>query len=132
MSDADTLYQYRLEQARTTLAEAERMLSEAFSSRSIINRAYYAMFYMVLALLLKTGTVASSSKHTGILSIFDREFILSGKVNRENSRLLHRMFDRRLELDYKDYAEPSMSDAHEGVANARAFVEALTAFVSKP
>jgi len=125
MNDAETLYSYRLEQAQTTLAEAERMLAEGFSPRSVTNRAYYAMFYMVLALFLKAGVVASSSKHSGVLSIFDKHFILSGKIDRQHSRILHRMFDKRLEFDYKDYVEPVAAEAAESVANARAFVKAL-------
>jgi len=129
MTDAETLYRYRLEQAQTTLAEAERMLAEGFSPRSVINRAYYAMFYMVLALFLKRGVAVESSKHTGVLSIFDRQFILAGEIDRRHSRTLHRMFDKRLELDYKDCAEPGPTEAREGVENARAFVETLQAYV---
>jgi uncharacterized protein (UPF0332 family) len=86
------------------------------------------MFYMVLALFLKRGVTATSSKHTGVLSIFDRHFVLSDKIDRRHSRTLHRMFDKRLELDYKDCAEPGATEAREGVEDARAFVEALQAF----
>lgn len=54
MTDSEALYSYRLKQAEETLAEAEKMLAEEFSPRSIINRAYYAMYYVLLALFIKT------------------------------------------------------------------------------
>ena len=96
MSDSDMLFGYRLEQAQTTIAEAERMLAEGFSARSVVNRCYYAMFYMILALFLKTRITVTTSKHAGVISTFDREFIITGRIAREQSRALHRMFDKRL------------------------------------
>jgi uncharacterized protein (UPF0332 family) len=53
MTDKEALFTYRLKQAEETLLDAERMLQGSFSSRSITNRAYYSMFYAVLALFLK-------------------------------------------------------------------------------
>jgi len=67
-----TLIKYRLDQSYETLKESEILLKKnAF--RGAINRAYYAMFYSVLALLSvkKLGT----SKHSGAISLFDKEFV---------------------------------------------------------
>jgi uncharacterized protein (UPF0332 family) len=44
------LLRYRIEQAHETLREAEILLNES-ALRGTINRAYYAMFYALLALL---------------------------------------------------------------------------------
>ena len=44
------LVRYRLEQASETLAEAV-LLRDAGAFRGAINRAYYAMFYVLLGLL---------------------------------------------------------------------------------
>jgi uncharacterized protein (UPF0332 family) len=43
------LIQYRLNQAGEMLEAAHLLLSSRISPRSIINRAYYAMFYAALA-----------------------------------------------------------------------------------
>jgi len=42
------LINYRIEQAEQSIKDAEILLKEGGSPGSIINRAYYAMFYMVL------------------------------------------------------------------------------------
>ena len=83
---------YRIEQAHETLREAEILLNES-ALRGAINRAYYAMFYALLALLAtkQLGT----SKHSGALALFDREFVKAGVFPRELSRSLHLAFDRR-------------------------------------
>lgn len=125
MSDRETLFLYRREQAFTTLAEAGKMCELGFSSRTIVNRAYYSMFYMVLALFLKKEIAIATAKHSGIMSMFDKEFVLPGILDRNLSKSLHRMFDRRMEYDYKDYADPSMDDAREAVGSARIFIDAL-------
>ena len=79
MTDKETLVAYRFKQAEETLLDAERMLQGGISPRSITNRAYYSMFYIVLALFLKTDINIKTSKHTGVISIFDKEFILTGR-----------------------------------------------------
>lgn len=93
MTDIESLFFYRIKQAEETLADAVRMHQEGnFSPRSITNRAYYAMFYSVLALFLKTGVDIRTSKHTGVISLFDKEFIKTGKIDKHYSARLHKMF----------------------------------------
>lgn len=67
------LSRYRIKQAEESLDEAKFLLTGKKSGRSVINRVYYAMFYAVLALLVYEQY--SSSKHSGVLSYFNRRFI---------------------------------------------------------
>lgn len=73
------LLTYRLEQADETLREANILLS-AGALRGAVNRAYYAMFYAALALLATRQL--GSSKHSGVLALFDREFVKPGAMPR--------------------------------------------------
>lgn len=68
LEQLEDLLRYRMEQAHETLREGEILLGEA-ALRGTINRAYYAMFYALLALLAmkQLGT----SKHSSALSLFD-------------------------------------------------------------
>ena len=69
MTDADkiqALIQYRLEQADEALVAAELSLNNGLH-RSTVNRAYYSMFYSVLALL--ASGQAETSKHSGHLAV---------------------------------------------------------------
>jgi uncharacterized protein (UPF0332 family) len=65
----DDLIQYRINRAFETLREAETMIEYLFWNVSV-NRAYYACFYAVSALLLKKGV--DSFTHKGL-----RQIILS-------------------------------------------------------
>jgi len=62
------LAQYRISQAEESLEEARFLLQGMKSARSVINRAYYGMFYAILALLVYEPY--SSSKHSGVLNYF--------------------------------------------------------------
>lgn len=72
--EINSLIKYRLEEAKTALEDAKFLLEGNRSPQSIVNRAYYAMFYAAIALLQKIGRVPS--KHTGVISLFDTEFVL--------------------------------------------------------
>ncbi|MEW6026168.1 MAG: HEPN domain-containing protein [Planctomycetota bacterium] len=125
MTDEQLLFNYRLMQAEETLSDAKKMLKHRLSPRSIINRSYYAMFYSVLALFLKTGTAIKTSKHSGVISIFDRQFIRTGKIDKAYSRMLHKLFDTRQEGDYKEYVRLSYRDASDAVKQASEFIQTI-------
>lgn len=121
MTNTEALLSYRLKQAEEALSEAERMAREGFSPASIINRAYYSSFYLVLALFLKAGIAAKSSKHSGIISTFDKEFIKTGKIEKQCSKILHDLFDARQEADYKEFVNLTAADASELVTQTKFF-----------
>lgn len=131
MTDIETLFLYRFKQAEETLLDANKMIESGLSPRSIINRAYYAMFYAILALFLKTGVNIKTSKHIGVISIFDREFVKTGKIDKRYSEMLHDLFDTRLEGDYKEYVEITADDAKEHVKSAEEFLNAIKNFINK-
>lgn len=122
----EDLLRYRVEQAHESLREAEILLDES-ALRGTINRAYYAMFYTLLALLAtrQLGT----SKHSGALALFDREFVKTGLFPCELSRSLHLAFDRRQTYDYGEMTEVDRQVAAETLTEARAFVAAVESYL---
>jgi uncharacterized protein (UPF0332 family) len=133
MTDIESLFRYRFKQAEETFADAERMHKEGnFSPRSITNRAYYSMFYAVIALFLKTGVNIKTSKHTGIISVFDKEFVKTGKIDKHYSVILHKLFNVRQKGDYKELVEISLDEAAEHVRLAGEFIMFVKDFTRTP
>ena len=131
MTDRETLLRYRMKQAEETLTDAEAMAKAELSPRSIVNRAYYAMFYAVLGLFLKTNVNLKTSKHSGIISMFDQVFILSGKMDKQFSKSLHKMFNACQVADYKELVEVSSEEADDALKAARKFIEEIKKVVSE-
>lgn len=127
--DRQSLVMYRLEQARQTLEDAKRLQCAGGSALSIANRAYYSMFYACLALLQGSG--AMSSKHSGVISLFDREFVLKGVFPKAMSRALHRAFDLRQQGDYAELRTIADEEAAEVVRDAEAFVAQIETRLGK-
>mgnify|MGYP001614126129 FL=1 len=130
MSDEKaTLIKYRLSQARESLKEADVLLREGMSRRSVMNRLYYAMFYALLALL--QDKQVGSSKHSGAISLFDREFIKTGVFEKDFSKVLHRTFELRQKADYMEQTEVTKQDIDEIQPQALDFVNRIESYLRK-
>ena len=64
---------------------------------------YYSMFYAVSGLLVTRGL--SSSKHSGVLSIFNREIVNKGHLEKKWGEFYSDMFKRRQKGDYQDFVK---------------------------
>jgi len=117
--DTRKLIAYRLDQAAETL-DAARALSAAGHYRDAANRAYYAMFYCGLAMLASRGLGAS--KHSGVLSLFNRHFIKTGECPIEYGRHLQEAFELRQGCDYREFVQITLEQVQETVAKAEAFL----------
>lgn len=115
-----SLIRYRLEQAQDSLKEADVLFQAGMSHRSVMNRLYYAMFYALLALL--QDKQAGTSKHCGAISLFDKEFIKTGILDKEFSKVLHRAFELRQKGDYMEQTEVTKQDVEEIRPKAVLFV----------
>ena len=124
------LIRYRLEQADASIKEAQVLLEKGMSLRSVMNRSYYAMFYAVLALLQEKQL--GTAKHTGAISLFDREYIKTSIFDKELSKTLHRAFEFRQKGDYMEQAEVTQSDIDEMVLKATDFVNKVKGYLRLP
>lgn len=85
------------DKALESLQAARRELAaDAYSFA--INRAYYALFYAVSALLLEEGR--RFSKHSGVRAAFNRDIIKPGRLSQEHGDLYNQLFRDRQEGDY--------------------------------
>ena len=127
--DILALIKYRMEEAENSIKEAEVLLKEGMSLRSVMNRLYYAMFYAVLALLQEKEL--GTSKHYGAISLFDREFIKSDIFDKELSKTLHRAFELRQKGDYMEQSEVTRNDVEEMFPKTKDFVNKVKGYLLK-
>ena len=94
----DIVY-YRIERAYTALAQAKLNL-EMNCLEVTANRLYYAAYYAVSALLIANKIPAHS--HEGNVTQFGLHFVKTGKVDREDGKILSHLLTMRLKGDYSD------------------------------
>ena len=129
LKDIEILIKHRLEQAQEALGDAKYLIDGNRSPQSIVNRSYYAMFYAALALLQKISK--APSKHAGVISLFDKEFVMKGIFDKSLSKDFHRAFELRQSVDYKIIKPITAGKANEIWQKAVKFVEALEIYLVK-
>lgn len=127
--DKEALIQYRLEQARATLRDAHMLDDQHGTPVSIVNRAYYAIFYATLALIGTLKEEIDTSKHKGVITVFNREFVKTGVFPKEMGRFLRDAFDARLEGDYRDVPKLNEHNARENLLAADEFISSVERFL---
>jgi uncharacterized protein (UPF0332 family) len=70
-----------------------------------------------------------TSKHSGAISLFDREYVKAGAFPKEMSKALHRAFELRQKGDYMEEIEVTADDVAEIRPEAEKFVEYAERFL---
>lgn len=118
----EELIDYRRKRAKDTLEDAKTMFGKT-TLFSTVNRIYYSIFYEVTALLLTKGF--SSSKHVGIRSVFNREFVKTGVVKEELGDFYNKMFEFRQKGDYGDFVEFEKEKVVNWLTKTQDFISAI-------
>ncbi|MCK4479218.1 MAG: HEPN domain-containing protein [Candidatus Lokiarchaeota archaeon] len=111
-----------IEKAKKFMKSAKLLLDvDDFDSSA--SRIYYAMHYMVEALLLTKNLRIKS--HRGLISIFGREFIKTKIFPKEVGRQLKDAFDKRQIGDYEISVKINKKDVEELLKIGQGFIEKL-------
>lgn len=94
---------HRFERAMEELQTAE-LLFQNVGFRSSINRSYYAIFHAIRAVNALDGF--DSSKHSGVISHFNQEYVKTGVFEKETSKIIRNASALREQADYEDFIKP--------------------------
>lgn len=118
---------YRIERAREDL-EAAHLLYDAGNYRIANNRAYYAIFHAMRAVLVFDDF--DSSKHSGVIAEFRRRYIKEGIFPIEISKMIGSAFTIRNASDYDDMFIASKSETEEQINDAEYVYRILSEYIS--
>jgi uncharacterized protein (UPF0332 family) len=110
------------DKAHESLDAARRELA-AGAHAFAVNRAYYALFYAVSALLLQEGH--RFRKHSGVRAAFNREIIRTGRIGRKFGDLYNELFDDRHAGDYIAFTKFDAPYVQEKVEAREEFLREL-------
>ena len=85
-----------------------------------VNRAYYACFYALSAVLL--AGARKYAKHSGVRAALHRDLIRSGRLDPAWGRVYDRVFENRQRGDYQELVVFDAEHANELCEEAAAFV----------
>jgi len=122
------LVSYRLTRANETLEDA-RVLAAAGRWNACVNRLYYACFYAISAILVRHGL--SSSKHAGVRSLFNKQYVKTGKIPKDLARIYNDLFERRQEGDYIDFVSFQEAQVTPWIARAEQLIGYVTSLLER-
>ena len=95
--------------------------------RGSINRIYYAMFYMLLALALKYEF--DTSKHGQLIGWFNKTFIKDKIIDHRFGKILREAFDFRQQGDYGTYTVIAKKDVENKFELMNEFIVHIERFI---
>ena len=128
MDKRQDLCNYRIDQAKETINVA-KLCFENGHYKDAINRAYYAAFYAVKAVLALDNI--DFKRHKDVAATFNHNYIASGMYEKEIGRLLSRLQKKRENSDYDDFYIASKEEAEDQIKFAEQIVMSITNKIGK-
>lgn len=122
------LSKYRFKRAQEILKDAKILLNEK-SFASSVNRSYYAIFHALRAVTALDGF--DSSKHSGVISYINRNYVKEGIFQKQLSKILDTSFRLREKADYDDFFIISLDTAQEQLLKAETVMNEVETYLIK-
>jgi uncharacterized protein (UPF0332 family) len=119
---------YRMERAKEMLSAAEDNLKIS-QYKTSLNRSYYAIFHAMRAMNILKGF--DSSKHSGVIAYFNKEYIKEGIMDKELSVIIKSSSFLREKSDYDDFFIVGRKETENQLASAKVFLEAVEKYLTK-
>lgn len=116
---------YRLSVAKEDL-DAAGVLFEANSYRGANNRAYYAIFHAVSAVLALEGI--AFKRHKDTLAYFNKNYIAAGVFPREMGKKIVKAEEIRHASDYDTFYIASKEETEQQVETAERLIQLVSDF----
>ena len=120
---------YRLEKAKETLHTAEIVFKEVKDYTSANNRAYYAIFYAIRAVLALEKK--DFKRHKDVVAYFNQNYI--------NKEIFPKMIGRKIaqaqrireDSDYDDEYEPSHEKTEQQINTAKELIQLVEQYINE-
>jgi len=107
--------------------DVAKQLHEQKHYNDAASKAYYAVFHSLQTILLTKGL--SFSKHSAVLSAFNKEFIYSGSFAKDFYAKIIRLFKDRQIGDYEYANEIDGESSEIDVADAEMIINAIEEYL---
>lgn len=89
-----------------------------------VNRLYYSVFYLALAINLKNQEMAKT--HNGVYSLFNKKYIATNVLTKEEGHLYRQLFTMRHTGDYDDLFDWTEDDVVPMIPKVKSLLQTMT------
>ncbi len=119
---------YRLNKAKETLETAKMIFNEGKDFSSANNRAYYAIFYAIRAVLAIEEI--DFKRHKDVLAYFNKEYVNKEKFPKMIGRKISQTQRIREDSDYDDDYEPSLEKTEQQINTAQELIGLVEEYIN--
>ena len=119
---------YRLNKAKETLETARMIFNEGKDFTSANNRAYYAIFYAIRAVLAIEEV--DFKRHKDVLAYFNKEYVNKEKFPKKIGRKISQAQRIREDSDYDDDYEPSFEKTEQQINTAQELIDLVEEYIN--
>ena len=117
---------YRVNQAEETVQSA-KLCKENHFYKDAINRAYYAAFYAIKAVLAVEGV--DFKRHKDVVAYFNQHYVATEKFEREMGKRIGRLKTMREDCDYDDFYVIERDEVLEQLRTAEIVIGAVRRYM---
>ena len=118
----------RLENAKNDYQAAQLAYDQGYF-KAANNRAYYCIFHAIRAVLALESVDFKS--HSQIIGYFNKNYIHTGLIDTELSKIINLANGLRTDSDYNDFFIATKEESSEVLLGAKRFIEAITAYLDR-
>ena len=124
----ESFSKYRLNKAKETLETAKMILKNGKDFSSANNRAYYAIFYAIRAILAIKEV--DFKRHKDVLAYFNKEYVNKEIFPKMLGRKISQAQRIREDSDYDDEYEPSLEKTEQQIETAQELIELVEEYIN--
>jgi len=130
MKDPDkiTLINYRIDQAKESIKEVGILIKNNLLNVAV-NRIYYGMFYILLALAIKYDF--KTSKHRQLIGWFNKSFIKTKRIEKKYGEIINDAFENRSDVDYGIFIKIKTKDVEGMYSEMKEFINEIIKFLKE-
>lgn len=119
---------YRLAKAKETLKTAELIFKDIHDYTSANNRAYYAIFYAIRAVLALEQV--DFKRHKDVIAYFNKNYINTEVFPKQIGRKISQAQRIREDSDYDDEYVPSHEKTEQQIETARELIDLVEKYIN--
>ena len=123
----ESFAKYRLNKAKETLETSRMIFNDGKDFTSANNRAYYAIFYAIRAVLAIEET--DFKRHKDVLAYFNKEYVNKEIFPKMIGRKISQAQRIREDSDYDDDYEPSLEKTEQQINTAGELVDLVEKYI---
>jgi len=123
----ESFSKYRLQRAKETLDTAKEIFKNGKDYTSANNRAYYAIFYAIRAVLAIEEV--DFKRHKDVIAYFNKNYINSGIFPKMIGRKIAQAQRIREDSDYDDNYSPSYEKTKQQIKTAEELIELVENYI---